>query len=131
MKKVIRLTESDLSRIVKKILKESTSSLPKFPGINESRRRRYINEDEMDLSSVSKLGEIEGVSDIPECNTDSENFNSAACLSSAMETLPFNTFVKEFFPTFQQIASVTKTPLQTTQMNLPNVAESRRRYRRF
>ena len=106
---------------------------PKFPGINESKRkRRYLYEDEMDLSSVSRLGEIEGVSDIEECNTDSENFNSAACLSSAMETLPFNTFVKEFFPTFQQIASVTKTPLQTTQMNLPNVAESRRRrYRRF
>lgn len=107
--------------------------IPKFPGINESkRRRRYLYEDEMDLSSVSRLGEIEGVSDIEECNTDSENFNSAACLSSAMETLPFNTFVKEFFPTFQQIATVTKTPLQTTQMNLPNVAESRRRrYRRF
>jgi hypothetical protein len=106
--------------------------IPKFPGMNESRRRRYLYEDEMDLSSVSKLGEIEGVSDIPECSTDSENFNSAACLSSAMDTLSFNTFVKEFFPTFQQIATVTKTPLQTTSMNLPNVAESRRRkYRRY
>jgi hypothetical protein len=106
--------------------------LPKFPGMNESRRRRYLREDEMDLSSVNKLGEIEGIDSIPECSTDSENFNSALCLSKAMDTLSFNTFVKEFFPTFQQIANVTKTPLQTTSMDLPNVAESRRRkYRRF
>jgi len=106
--------------------------IPKFPGMNESRRRRYINEDEMDLSSVNKLGEIEGIDSIPECSTDSESFNSALCLSKAMDTLSFNTFVKEFFPIFQEIANVTKTPLQTTSMDLPNVAESRRRsYRRF
>jgi len=105
MKKVIRLTDSDFARIV----------------------RRVINEEEMNLSSVGKLGEIEGVSDIPECSTNSETFNSAACLSSAMDKLPFNTFVKEFFPTFQEIADVTKTPLQTTSMNLPNVTESRRK----
>lgn len=108
--KRVRLTESDLRRIITKILKE----------------------DEIDLSSVSKLSSIEGVSDIPECDTESENFNQGACLSSAMDTLTFNTFVKEFFPTFQQIANVTKTPLQTTSMDLPNVAESRRRFgRRF
>ena len=106
--------------------------IPKFPGMNESRRRRYLYEDEMDLSSVNKLGEIEGIDSIPECSTDSESFNSALCLSKAMDSLSFNTFVKEFFPTFQQIATVTKTPLQTTSMNLPNVAESRRRkYRRY
>ena len=95
--------------------------------IKESRRRRYLREDEMNLSSVSKLSEIEGIDSIPECSTDNENFNSALCLSKAMDTLSFNTFVKEFFPTFQEIANVTKTPLQTTPMDLPSVAESRRR----
>jgi hypothetical protein len=101
--------------------------IPGFPGINESRRRRYLREDEMNLSSVNKLSEIEGIDSIPECSTDNENFNSALCLSKAMDTLSFNTFVKEFFPTFQEIANVTKTPLQTTPMDLPSVAESRRR----
>ena len=102
-------------------------NIPGFPGMNESRRRRYLREDEMNLSSVSKLSEIDGIDSIPECSTDNENFNSALCLSKAMDTLSFNTFVKEFFPTFQEIANVTQTPLQTTPMDLPSVAESRRR----
>lgn len=105
MKKVTRLTERDMSRLV----------------------RRVIKEDEMDLSPVNKLGEIEGVSEIQGCGGD--KFDSNMCLSNAMDTLPFNKFVKEFFPAFQGVAQVTKTEIPTSQMDLPTMAEGRIRYR--
>jgi len=105
MKVVKRITERDMSKIV----------------------RRVIKENEMDLSPVNKLGEIEGISEIQGCGGD--KFDANMCLSSAMETLTFNKFVKEFFPAFQGVAQVTKTEIPTSQMDLPIMAEGRIRYR--
>jgi uncharacterized ParB-like nuclease family protein len=105
MKIVKRITERDMSKLV----------------------RRVIKEDEMDLSPVNKLGEIEGVSEIQGCGGD--KFDANMCLSNAMDTLPFNKFVKEFFPAFQGVAQVTKTEIPTSQMDLPTMAEGRIRYK--
>jgi hypothetical protein len=51
-----------------------------------------------------------------------------------METVPFNVFVKEFFPKYQEVAGLTKTEIPTTPMDLPSMTESRkykRSYRRY
>lgn len=105
MRQVTRISEKDMSRLV----------------------RRVIKEDEMDLSPVNKLSEIEGVSEIQGCG--GEKFDANMCLANAMDTLTFNKFIKEFFPAFQGVAQVTKTEIPTSQMDLPTMAEGRIRYR--
>ena len=74
-----RLTERDITRIVKKALKEE--------------------EQGMNIDALSKLSDIEGVSEIQGCNT--ETFDATTCLTNAMDQLTFNVFVKEFLPALQ------------------------------
>ncbi len=74
-----RLTERDITRIV--------------------RRTLWEQEQGMDINALSKLSEIEGVSEIQGCNTDT--FDPTTCLTNAMDQLTFNVFVKEFLPALQ------------------------------
>lgn len=73
--------------------------------IQESNKRlekRYLmeeGEESMNIEALSGLAEIEGVSEIPGCKT--ESFNPTECLTNAMDQLTFNVFVKEFLPALQ------------------------------
>ena len=109
--KRIKLSERELSRLISRIIKE---------------------EENMDFTAMDELSNIDGVQSITECKKD--GFNPSLCLSKAMEIVPFNVFVKEFFPKYQEVAGLTKTEIPTTPMDLPSMTESRRykrSYRRY
>jgi len=109
-----RITERDLNRIISRVLREEDETL--------------------DFTALDDLSSIKGVASITECKKD--NFEPAMCLSKSMDVIPFNIFVKEFFPKYQEIAKMTGREVEdienidTEEMD-DFMTENRRRYRRY
>ena len=95
--KTVRLTESDLRRIINRILKE----------------------DEIDLADDVKA--FENHSDIPGCDPSSLDFQM--CTTEAFKKLP----AEEFLSLFTKLSNQSKEPLENPMEKMGTMAESRRR----
>ena len=98
--KRVRLTESDLKRIINKILKE----------------------DEIDLASDVEL--FKSHSDIPGC--DPQRLDFQRCTTEAFKTLP----APEFVALFEKLSKQSDEPLENPLSSMDSMAESRRRFGR-
>lgn len=99
--KQIRITESDLRRIINKILKE----------------------DEIDLASDVEL--FKSHSDIPGC--DPQRLDFQRCTTEAFKTLP----APEFVALFEKLSKQSDQPLENPMEKMGgDMAESRRRFGR-
>jgi len=98
--KTVRLTESDLRKIINRILKE----------------------DEIDLKS--DIEAIESHSDIPGCDPTRLDFQR--CTTEAFKKLP----AEEFLALFTKLSNQSDVPLENPMEKMGDIAESRRRFKK-
>jgi len=98
--KTVRLTESDLRRIINRILKE----------------------DEIDLTADLEV--FKNHSDIPGCDPSRLDFQR--CTTEAFKKLP----AEEFLALFTKLSNQSDTPLENPMEKMGDIAESRRRFKR-